>query len=186
MKCFFSSSDTFLFWLAFCCTLSWRQPEEVDGEGHLNKPSVEPGSRVNQVRSNLWFSSSLFPHRGPSEELLEVWSPACYFLSPLFSSASSPFLSHLHIFLFCVHLQYPPLFLYFISLSFFIPLFCSQASWPAVLPDRVSTAVWVKLSYSSRGRWLSSSRLASPTPLPPLDTASMTQAWPGHHNKTFF
>lgn len=27
----------------FCCTLSRKQLEEVDGEGHLNKPSVEPG-----------------------------------------------------------------------------------------------------------------------------------------------
>lgn len=121
MKCFFSSSDTFL---AFCCTLSrrqQRQPEEVDGEGHLNKPSVEPGSRVNQVWSNLWLSSSLFPHRGPSEELLEVWSPACYFLSPLSSSASSPFpISSSHFSFLCPSAVFS--FISLFNISFFLLL----------------------------------------------------------------
>lgn len=118
----FLPSDTFLFRLGFFSTLSRRQrwqQEESDGEGHLNKPSVEPGSQDSQAQPDLWLSTPLFPHRGPSPELLDVLDPVYYFLSPLSTSPSSPFpvpLSHFSFFL-CPSISPLPLFLY-LGISF--------------------------------------------------------------------
>lgn len=67
-----SLPDTFLFQWGFFSTLSRQQQEEADGEGHLNKPSVEAGTQDGQAQPDLWPSTPLFPHRGPSLELLDV------------------------------------------------------------------------------------------------------------------
>lgn len=126
----FLPTDTFLFRLGFLSTLSGRQrrqQEEADGEGHLNKPSVEPGSRA---QPDLWLSTPLFPHRGPSLELLDVLDPVYYLLSPLSTSPSFPLpvpLSHSSFFM-SIYLS-PFLFLricWYFSLSL---------SPPSFLPD---------------------------------------------------
>lgn len=88
----FLPPDGFLFWRSFCCMLSGvrrRRQRVADGEGHLNKPSVEPSSRDRPAQSDLWLSSPVFPHWGLSSELLDL--PKERFLSPLSGSASSPF-----------------------------------------------------------------------------------------------
>lgn len=125
--------DGFLFWRSFCCMLGRiqrRQRCDADGEGHLNKPSVEPGTRDRPVQSNLWLSSLVFPHWGHSSELLDL--PNEHFLSPLSGSPFSPFPAP----------HFPPLFKY--PFSFFHFSICYhiyihlQIHWPAAHPDRVS------------------------------------------------
>lgn len=95
-----------------------------------------------------------------------------------------PSLSYFPISLLYVHLSFPILFLSnLVSLSPFLPLLFSQTSWPAVHPDRVSTAVCAKLSCSSRGGLHSLRRgalsqhlglLSSQHPWPKLDLDTKT------------
>lgn len=103
-----------------------------------------------------------------------------YFLPPLstFSSSSFTVPHSLPIFFFlCPSIFSLPLFLDLVSLSLFLPLLCSQTSWPAVHPDRVSTAVCAKLSCISRGRLCSLQRKA---PSRHLCLLSMQHLWPKH------
>lgn len=115
-----SLPDTFLFQWGFFSTLSRQQQEEADGEGHLNKPSVEAGTQDSQAQPDLWPSTPLFPHRGPSLELLDVsdlmsitFVTSVYFSFLSLSCPTLPFLLF-----FNVHLSFPILdFSILVSLS---------------------------------------------------------------------
>lgn len=175
------------------CTLSRQQrdEEEADGKGHLNKPSVEPGSRDNQAQPDLWPSTILFPHWGPSLELLDVLFPVYYFLSPLSTSPSSPFPVPHSQFSFFMSVVYLPLFL-ILGVSYhplpFLPDILASCS----LRQGVYSSP-CKLSCSSRGMSHSLQRgdlsqhlclLSSQHPWPEHDLDSTTTCFLQNHPHT--
>lgn len=95
MKCFFSFPPThFSFDGAFLA--HWAGGG--GGGGGSRRRLMERATWTNpvwnqdsQAQPDLWLSTPLFPHRGPSLELLDVLDPVYYFLSPLSTSLPSPF-----------------------------------------------------------------------------------------------
>lgn len=93
MKCFFSFPPThFSFDGAFLA--HWAG----GGSSSRRRRLMERATWTNpvwnqdsQAQPDLWLSTPLFPHRGPSLELLDVLGPVYYFLSPLSTPLPSPF-----------------------------------------------------------------------------------------------
>lgn len=148
------------------------------GGGWWRGPPEQTQCETRAARSSqIYDSSPLFSHtEAPLWSFWMYWTLSITFchlclpsLLPVPHSSSS-FFNNISFFSL-------PLFLYLVSLSLFIPLLCSQTSWPAVHPDRVSTAVCAKLSCSSRGRLCS---LRRRTLSQHLSLLSRQHPWPKH------
>lgn len=199
MKCFFSFPPThFSFGRAFLA--HW-----AGGSGGSRRRLMERATWTNPVwnqaaktarPSQIYDSPPLFSHtEAPLWSFWMYWTLSITFCHLYLPLLPLPFLSHFPISLFFyVHLSFP--FLFFsilVSLSLFLPLLFSQTSWPAVHPDRVSTAVCAKLSCSSRGRSNSLQRgalsqhlclLSSQHPWPEHDLDTTTTCFHQNHPHT--
>lgn len=160
MKCFFSFPPThFSFGWAFLA--HWGGG---GGSGGSRRRLMERATWTNPVwnqgartarPSQIYDPPPLFSHT--EAPLWSFWMyrtlsvTFCHLCLPLLPL---PFLSHFPIPLFLCPSISPPssISLSWYLFSLFHPLLFSQTSWPAVHPDRVSTAVCAKLSCSSRGR----------------------------------
>lgn len=106
VKCFFPFPPThFSFDGAFLAR--W-----AGGSGGSGRRLMERATWTNpvwnqgsQVQPDLWLPTLLFPHRGPSQELLDVLDPVYYLLSPLSTlSLSCPTFPFFFFFFFLKHI----------------------------------------------------------------------------------
>lgn len=123
----FLPSDTFSFGRVFFSTLSRRQwQEEADGEGHLNKPSVQPG-QTGPVRFMTLHPS--FPSQRPFCETSDCTTPY-YLLSTSPIPAPIIYFS-LSLSFFLIYLKYA----FVPSISLLLYLGISFSLTPPLLPD---------------------------------------------------
>lgn len=119
----FLPTDTFLFRWGFFSALSRRrrrrQQEEADGEGHLNKPSVEPGqsgpARFMTLHPSFPTQRPLSGASGCIGPCLLLFVTSVYLSSLSLSCPTFPFL------FFYVHLSSPSISLSDISFSLYPP-----------------------------------------------------------------
>lgn len=105
----FLPTDTFLFRWGFFSTLSRRrqrrrrQEEEADGEGHLNKPSVEPGqsgpARFMTLHPSFPTQRPLSGASGCIGPCLLLFVTSVYLSSLSLSCPTFPFLFFMSIYL---------------------------------------------------------------------------------------
>lgn len=115
----------------------WKGPPEQTQSG-TRQPQQPGPARFMTLHPS-------FPTQRPLCEASGCIERYC-FLSPLSAFPSASFTVPNSHFL-CLSIFYLPLFFDLVSFSLFIPLLSSQTSWPAVHPDRVSTAVCAKLHF---------------------------------------
>lgn len=85
-------------------------------------PVWNQATRTSKARSDLWASTSLFPQRGPSPELLDVLYLVQYFFCHLgLPLPSPPFSCFTFLLLLFVPIYHPP-FSFSQSWTFFLPL----------------------------------------------------------------